>query len=578
MSQKGMPPQEVQGVRRALGPLVRALERRSAASLLLALGCVLAGAGFSAFAPVLLAGLVDELVTGGTSVFLLVGLYAVCLGLTRAAGEGRSFFHARAEQGILHILTLNASRHILSLPMRFFDRHPSGALVQTLDNGLQGYRLLLQHGVFTLLPGFLEIAIMAAILFYALDAAFLAVFGVCALLYGAVFAGGARKVLAASREVSSARIEVTSRFADSLRNIETVKAFSGEAEIDRRLDEALLETRRRWRRFHGIRLRNGLLVTAIFSAGLLTVLTLAAGQISAGEMTPGAFVLVSAYMLQIVRPIELLGYAARDLGQGAAFIERLTAILQAAPETGELPGGAPPASGGMAVSLSGVRYAPDGEAPILSDVSLEIEPGAKIGVVGASGSGKSTLLRLLLGFCVPHSGEVRIDGGPQIARRDEIAFIPQTPGLFNDTLANNVGFPDRFASEAAIELILRRVGLSALSVRNAGEGGALVSGGERQRAAIARALMRRPRLVLADEPTSALDPETESRILAELMTGFGEATLILASHRLRTVRNMDRIIVMSQGRVVESGTHDALLAGGGAYAQMWQIQEGGQEA
>ncbi|OZB14796.1 MAG: hypothetical protein B7X53_13005, partial [Hyphomonas sp. 34-62-18] len=530
MSKKGLPPHQAQPVLGAARPLICALERRSAALLLLALGCVLAAAGLSAFAPVLLAGLVDELVNGGTSVLLLVGLYAVCLGLARAAGEGRTFFHARAEQDILRILTLDASRHMLSLPMRFFDRHPSGALVQTLENGLQGYRLLLQHGVFTLLPGVLEIGIMSAILFYALDAAFLAVFGVCALLYGAVFAGGARKVLAASREVSSARIEVTSRFADSLRNIETVKAFSGEAEIDQRLDEALLETRRRWRRFHGIRLRNGLLVTAIFSTGLLTVLTLAAGQISAGEMTPGAFVLVSAYMLQIVRPIELLGYAARDLGQGAAFIEKLTGILNEAPEMMELSGGAPPASGGMAIILTHVRYAPDGKAPILSDVSLEIGPGAKIGLVGASGSGKSTLLRLLLGFCVPHSGEVRIDGGPKAARRDEIAFIPQTPGLFNDTLANNVGFPDRFASEAAIELILRRVGLSALSERKTGEGGALVSGGERQRVAIARALMRRPRLVLADEPTSALDPETESRILAELMTGFGEATLILASH------------------------------------------------
>lgn len=578
MSQKGMPPQEVRGVRRALGPLVRALERRSAAALVMALACVLAGAGLSAFAPVLLAGLVDELVAGGTSVFLLVGLYAVCLGLARAAGEGRTFFHARAEQDILRVLTLNVSRHILSLPMRFFDRHPSGALVQTLENGLQGYRLLLQHGVFTLLPGILEIGIMAGILFYALDAAFLAVFGVCALLYGAVFAGGARKVLAASREVSSARIEVTSRFADSLRNIETVKAFSGEAEIDQRLDEALLETRRRWRRFHGIRFRNGLLVTTIFAAGLLTVLTLAVGRISAGEMTPGAFVLVSAYMLQIVRPIELLGYAARDLGQGAAFIERLTAILNEAPEMMELSGGAPPASGGMGISLAQVSYAPDGKAPILSDVSLEIGPGAKIGLVGASGSGKSTLLRLLLGFCVPNSGEVRIDGAPQAARRDEIAFIPQTPGLFNDTLANNVGFPDRFASLESVDSVLQRVGLSALSERNTGEGGALVSGGERQRVAIARALMRRPRLVLADEPTSALDPETESRILAELMTGFGEATLILSSHRLRTVRHMDMIIVMSQGRVVESGTHDALLAAGGAYAEMWQIQEGGQEA
>lgn len=577
MSQTAMPPQEVRSVWRAAGPLIRALERRSAASLLVALGCVLAGAGLSAFAPVLLAGLVDELVDGGTSVLLLVGLYAVCLGLARAAGEGRTFFHARGEQDILRILTLNASRHMLSLPMRFFDRHSSGALVQTLENGLQGYRLLLQHGVFTLLPGVLEIAIMAAILFYALDAAFLAVFGVCALLYGAVFAGGARKVLAASREVSSGRIEVTSRFADSLRNIETVKAFSGEAEIDLRLDEALLETRCRWRRFHGIRLRNGLLVTAIFTAGLLTVLTMTAGQIESGEMTPGAFVLVSAYMLQIVRPIELLGYAARDLGQSAAFIERLSAILQEVPETGESPGGAPPDPGGMAIRLTRVSYAPDGKAPILRDVSLDIAPGARIGLVGASGSGKSTLLRLLLGFCTPHCGEILIDGLPQAARRTEVAFIPQTPGLFNDTLASNVGFPDRSVTETAVEEVLRRVGLGGLRARMAGEGGGMVSGGERQRVALARALMRRPRLVLADEPTSALDPQTESLILAELKTGFGEATLILASHRLRAVRHMDMIVVMSQGRVIETGTHDALLAAGGAYAEMWQIQEGRQE-
>lgn len=552
--------------------LLPAFGRSSAVCMPLALGCVLAGAALSAFAPVILSALIDDVVAGTPSVPLLAAGYAACLGLARAVGEGRTFFHGQAEQDILRVLTRNAARHILSLPMSFFGSHPSGALVQILENGLQGYRLLLQHAVLTLLPGLVEICVIAFVLYWAMDGAFLAVFAVTAFLYGAAFRQGARNVLAAGRRVSAARIEATSQIADSLRNIEIVKAFSVEPESAARLDEALLETRQAWRGFHTVRLRNGLLVTVIFLSGFLTVLTLAAGRITAGEMSAGDFVLVSAYMLQITRPIELLGYAARDLGQGAAFIERLAEVLQVTPEMPDEPAAAPSSAAGMSVCLSGVTVVSDAGEVLLRNVSLEIGPGDKIGLVGASGSGKSTLLRLLLGFCVPQEGEIRIDGSRQAARREETAFIPQTPGLLNATVERNVALGADCEGES-VRSALRRVGLEEARGRTAGEGGLLLSGGERQRIAVARALMRRPRLVLADEPTSALDPETESRVLSEINAAFSGATLILASHRVSAVQNMDRIVVMSQGQVFETGTHETLLAAGGLYARMWETAQ-----
>ena len=559
---------------RGARPLWVALDRESCACLALALGCVVAGAGFSAVAPLILASLVDALVTGAPAGGGLVLAYAACLGLARAAGEGRTFFHGRAEQAILRVLTLRVARHLVSLPMGFFDRQRSGALVQTLENGLQGYRLLLQHGIFTLLPALLEMTLMAGIVAYVLDGRFLLVIAACAIGYGAVFSGGAQSVLAASRRVSAARIGVTAQLADSLRNIETVKACCGEAETTRRLDAGLIETRRSWQRFHLIRLRNGLLVTAIFSAGLLTVLALARGQVTGGAMTAGELVLVSAYMLQMVRPMELLGFAARDLGQGAAFIEKLVAILDLAPEAAEPSCGAAPLCQGMAVRLDRVCFSPEEGGDILRDVSLTLRPGARAGLVGPSGSGKSTLLRVLAGYCVPQAGEIMTDGVPGPARRAETAFIAQTPGIFNETVAYNAGFPGGEVEPGAVEAALARVGLAPLKDRVAGEGGAQLSGGERQRVAIARALLRRPRLVLADELTSALDPETEGRVLAELETAFAGATLVLASHRLRAVRDMDLILVLSEGQVVEIGTHDALLARDGVYASLWAAQEG----
>jgi len=290
--------------------------------------------------------------------------------------------------------------------------------------------------------------------------------------------------------------------------------------------------------------------------------------------------------MQIVRPMELLGFAARDIGQGAAFMERLNALLAETPERHsnnevEQEGRQ---GGPMAIRFEAVAFAHAGGCRVVDDVSLDIPPGSRIALVGPSGSGKSTLIRLLLKFHEPDSGRILVDGAPLSELppdiiRQQIAFIAQAPGLFNDTLAFNVGFGAPGAVSGEIDEALSRVGLGEVHARRSdtvGEQGGHLSGGERQRVAIARALMRRPRLLLADEPTSALDPASEAVILKELERASEGATVIMASHRLRAVMNADRIVVMSSGRIAECGTHDSLLERGGLYAQMWRDQTGGE--
>lgn len=238
---------------RTARPLLRALNRQSGVSLFLAVLCIITGAGLAAAAPLLLARLVDSLSEGAPSAALLVCLYAGSLGLVRITAEGRAFFYGRAEQDIVRTLSLSVVRHTLSLPLAFVQARSPGALVQILENGLQGYRLLLQHGVFTLLPGLLEITLIAVIIASELDLAFLVVFTLCGLLYALVFGVGAARVLLASRDVSAARIDVTARLADAFVNIETVKALSGEGVILTRMDQSLGEVRQSWRRFYSVR-------------------------------------------------------------------------------------------------------------------------------------------------------------------------------------------------------------------------------------------------------------------------------------------------------------------------------------
>jgi len=518
---------------------------------------------------------------GVSPAFWLAAYVAAMLG-ARIAGETRGVMFGAAEQSILRKLSRSAFAHALALPMKQHLERTTGELIQTLENGLQGFRLVLQHALFTLLPGLVEIALIALLMLHFFEPAFLGVFALCAAGYGLVFTDGARRILRVSRDVSTARIRANGRLSDGLMNFETVKAYSGEARLAALYDEALADTQGRWRAVYRARFVNGVLVTLVFSAGLAATLWLAAGQVESGLMTTGDLVLINAWMLQVVRPLELLGYGLRDIGQGAAFIEKLQALLREPVEPGlaVLTLSPPPTNDPAAVCLESVSFGYDGGRRVLDNVSIRIEPGQWVALVGPSGSGKSTLIRLLMKFHEPLSGRILLGGQPLTEipagrLRQLVAFISQDAGLFNESLAFNVGFPALNAQQDRIQEVLERVGLGAVLLRSndapgarVGEGAACLSGGEKQRVAVARALMRTPRLVLADEPTSALDPASEAAVFRALKAGAAGATMVVATHRLAAVTDADMILVMSEGRVVEAGRHEALIAAGGVYAEM----------
>lgn len=579
-------------LRDAAGVLLKSLDRRAGLMLGAAVACALAASGLAAAAPVALKYLLEAL-TGNLpdelsfAPAVWLAAYVAALLSGRLVSEGRSALFGAAEQSFVRRLSRDAFAHALALPIEVQMKRSTGAVVQTLENGLQGFRLVLQHGLFTLLPGIAEIALIAALMLHFFDAAFLGIFSICAAGYCIVFTDGARRILRASRAVSAARIEANAGLADGLMNSETAKAFSGEARLTGLYDEALAQTQGRWRRFYRAKLLNGVLVALVFSAGLGAALWLAAGRVAQGTMTAGDLVLLNAWMLQVVRPLELLGYGLRDIGQGAAFIERLQELLNEPVEQG--PGGfetrtlSPPSP--VSVRFENVSFSFENGRKVLDNISARIEPGQRVALVGPSGSGKSTLIRLLMKFHEPESGRIFVNEQPLsgitpgVFRKD-VAYVAQAPGLFNQSIAFNVAFPEPGADKARISAALARVGLSGLDENNPGapemrlgENGMRLSGGERQRIAIARALIRSPRLILADEPTSALDPVTEERVLRELQASAEGATMIMATHRLRAAQEADLILVLSGGRIVERGRHEGLIISGGVYAKMWGSSE-----
>ncbi len=571
--------------------------RRDLLALAAALLCVVLAALLAALAPVALKILIDRLGDEeqgafGAELYLpalaVLGLYVGALGLGRLTGEGRTFLFGAADQSISRRLSRKMLAHVLALPMGYHLRQTTGATLQILENGLQGYRLLLQHSLFTLLPGVIEIAVIAVILAGFFDPVFLAVFAVCILAYGIVFTHGARRVLAASRNVSAARIGANAGLADNLLNVEAIKAYTGEPLVTGRHDQRLAGVQRAWRGFYRARLLNGVLVALIFSGGLGVTLWLALSQVQAGAMSVGDFVLVNAYMIQLVQPLERLGFGIRDIGQGVAFVERLLDLLGEDTERGNSSGrdGASVVrEEALSVRFEAVSFSYDGMRKVLDGVSFDIAPGTSTALAGPSGGGKSSILRLLMRFHEPDAGQILLNGVPLAdypldELRRMIAVIPQDTTLFNETLAFNIAFPAGEEAVDEVEWAARMARLDTLAGRLpdgydtlVGERGLHLSGGEKQRVAIARALLRRPGLLLADEATSALDTRTEAGIAANLAGAAAGVTSIVVAHRLSTIAGADQILVLEDGRIVERGRHEALLAAGDVYAEMWRGRE-----
>jgi ATP-binding cassette subfamily B protein len=551
----------------------------------LAAATVTLGGAAAALAPLMLARLIDSQVNHGRGEWeFWLGAYLAALASQRLLEQVQAFAYGRGEQRLIRRLGARAFTHMLRLPLGFHVEQRSGALAQTLNDAALGVRLVLFHLVMTIAPVLVQLAVACLVVLKVFDAR-LAVTLVTALLtYAGLFAWGVVRQAAPANAISAAQLDAGGLTGDGLMNVEAVKTFAAEDHLADRYDDVLARREAHWRAFLKARLHNGLAVAMVFAGALGLTLLLAARSVEAGGAALGAFVLVNAYVLQLVRPIELLGFAARDIGQGAAYLRNLVQVLDQTPEPRTGANGRVAPGGAAELVFDGVTFAYGPARPVLSGVSFRAPPGAVIGIVGPSGVGKTTLLRLILRFYDPQGGSIRLDGVPlseiPLAElRRQVAIVSQDTILLNDTIAENLRLAWRDAPLGALVAALDAAGLHDLTARlpeglntRVGERGLMLSGGEKQRVSMARAALKRARLVLFDEATAALDPGTEHAVWKGMRKSFKGVTTLIVTHRLATVADADEILVVDKGRVLERGRHETLLATGGRYAELWRVQ------
>lgn len=581
----------VQTLREAVALFWAVADAYAKRRLLLALALVAGSALLAALAPIALKLAIDALAgnePGQTYLapVALVAAYVLGQYLVRCSTEVRVLVYGQAEQRVRRHIGRKLFEHLVRLPLRFHLERKTGAMGETAEQGIRGYQLLLTHLVYTILPVTIEFAAVAMVLVHFDYEAYLAILAVASLAYVAVFQHGAADIQEPARTISTAHIDAHAILTDSLLNYETVKYFDAEPVVCHRYDKALSQTESAWGLFFGRRTLNGLLVATIFALSLGVALGVAAHDVMRGAMTIGGFVLVNTYVVRLVQPLEMLGFAVRDVAQGLAFLERMLELLRERTEGDVARLSSSAGATGGELSFAGVSFSYHQDRDILKEVSFHVPAGRTVAVVGVSGSGKSSMIRLLFRLYEPQSGSILLDGVPICemplsAVRQAIAVVPQDTVLFHDTIANNIGFGRCGSSRDEIKEAARVahlhefiLGLPEGYETVVGERGLKLSGGERQRVAIARAALKRPRIFVFDEATSSLDSKTEHEILCNLRDVASRSTTLVIAHRLSTVIHADEILVLNHGVIIERGTHNELRELNGCYAALWQAQQG----
>ena len=569
------------------------LKTRVVAALLL----LVAAKGANVTVPVLLRGAVDELSPQAEGLVALAAALPLAFILAYGAarvmaigfGELRDALFARVAQHAVREVALKAFRHLHALSLRFHLERQTGGLTRALERGTKGIEFLFFFVVFNVVPTLLEIGLVCGILWWLFDWRFAAV----TLVTIAVFVTFTFKVtelrIHYRRRMNDADSEANTKAVDSLLNFETVKYFGNEEHEAQRYDTGL-------RNYEAAAVRSRVSLSAlnagqalIIALGITAILTMSAMGVVAGAMTIGDFVMVNAYLIQLAMPLNFLGTVYREIKQSLVDMENMFDLLDVAPEVPTKPGAPVLKVMGGEVAFEGVDFGYDTRRPILRGVGFRVPAGKTVAIVGPSGAGKSTISRILFRFYDVAAGRVLIDGQDirevtQESLRAAIGIVPQDTVLFNDTVYYNIaygrpGAPRREVIEAARMARIHDF-VEALPdgyETQVGERGLKLSGGEKQRVAIARTLLKQPCIFLFDEATSSLDSKTERAIQRSLREVSQNRTTLIIAHRLSTVVEADEILVLEAGRIVERGRHDALLIRNGRYAEMWRRQQAERE-
>jgi ATP-binding cassette, subfamily B, heavy metal transporter len=561
--------------------------------VLFALGCLLVAKLATVAVPLVFKGIIDALTVPREQAILLlpVGLLAAYGALRFATSlftELREMLFARVTQQAVRTIALQVFEHLHALSLRFHLERQTGGLTRDIERGTRSISTLISYTLYSILPTLIEITLVLGILIvrYELAFALITIGTLASYVVYTVIISNWRTVL--RREVNELDSAANIRAVDSLINYETVKYFNNEGWERNRYDEQM----QRWEKAQ-IRSQISLSYlnlgqSLIIATGVTLMMWRATLGAVQGSMTVGDIVLVNAFLIQLYMPLSHLGVLYREIRQSLTDIERMFGLLTTNREVQDAADARPLEPGPCAVEFDQVGFGYDPARQILFDVGFRVGAGKTAAVVGHSGSGKSTLARLLYRFYDTGSGAIRINGSDirqltQASLRAAIGIVPQDTVLFNDTIYYNIqyGRPDAPRDEVIAAARAAHIhdfieGLPDGYETRVGERGLKLSGGEKQRVAIARALLKNPPILIFDEATSALDSKTEKSIQSELDAAARGRTTLIIAHRLSTVMNADEILVMDGGRVVERGTHYALLAAQGIYAQMWALQQ--QEA
>ncbi|HZD92051.1 MAG TPA: ABC transporter ATP-binding protein/permease, partial [Pseudolabrys sp.] len=510
--------------------------------------------------------------------------------LMAALQQGRDATFAKVAMYAVRRLAYRTFVHMHELSLRFHLERKTGGLTRVLERGRNAIETIVRMVILQLAPTIIEVVLVAAVLLFHFDWRYVVVVvGTVALYMGWTYKATEWRI-GIRRKMNDSDTDANVKAIDSLLNFETVKYFSAEEREAFRYDRSMA-------RYEDASVKSYTSLSAlnagqaiIFTIGLASVMVMCAYEVRAGTKTVGDFVLINAMMIQLYQPLNFMGMVYREIKQAITDIENMFAILARPPEIKDAPGARPLAIDNGSIRFEDVAFAYDAARPILKGISFEVPAGKTVAVVGPSGAGKSTISRLLFRFYDLSGGRITVDG-QDIARvtqeslRQSIGMVPQDTVLFNDTIRYNIRYGRWEATDAEVEEAARLAQIDRF-IRLApkgyetevGERGLKLSGGEKQRVAIARTILKAPPILVLDEATSALDSHTEKEIQDALdRVSTGRTTLVIA-HRLSTIVGADEIIVLDQGEIVERGTHMQLLARQGLYASMWSRQREAEEA